>query len=113
MKFAFLTDDKSRAFCKRIVKGIELLYDIDPVNGCNLLNKKWRGYDWRAKSSGGTSELPELIYHETAREWAERLGNPCPYEEGPEFDQWKVREVEAKRRIEEYRRLGQHDWLYD
>jgi hypothetical protein len=112
MNYLFHTDDRSKAYCDRIVKAMELHYDSEPARACALLNKRWQGYDLRSKSSGGTSEFPELLYHETEREWAARLGNPCPYEEGPELDQWKARQIEAERRLNEYRKLGVHDWLY-
>lgn len=112
MIYLFQTDNTSREFCDNIVKAMELLYDIDPNIGCELLNRKWFGNDWRARSNGGTAELPELLYHETEREWAERIGNPCPYKEGIEFDQWKARQNEAEHRIEEYRKTGIHEWLY-
>lgn len=111
MIFDFLTDDESMSFCERIVKAMELLYDIDQAKGCELLNEKWRGYDWRDPSNGGTSKHQYLLYHETERDWAGRIGNPHPYTEGPKTDEWNARQTRAEQLIVEFREAGVHAWL--
>jgi hypothetical protein len=50
MKFTFQNDENSRLFCEKIVEAMELLYDIDPAKGCELLNDRWGGFDWRQNS---------------------------------------------------------------
>lgn len=105
MSFTFQTDDKARRYCERIVEALGLLYDIDPVAGRELLNGHWRGMDLRE----GRGQ-PVLLYHETEREWAERLGNATDYT--PAGDARRTAgEAEAERRVAEFRRLGRHGWL--
>jgi hypothetical protein len=111
MIFSFLTDDRSRQFCEKIVQAMELLYDIDPMTGCQLINQAWQGSDLRAKSNGGTCDFPELIFHEFPKYWAQRICNPNPCVLGPDNDRYEAREREARRRIEEYRNAGLHKWL--
>ena len=105
MDFAFVTDDKARRYCERIVEAMRLLYDIDPAEGRELLNGHWRGMDLREGR-----EQPCLLYHETEREWAERLGNATDYTPAGDARR-KAREAEAERRIAEFRKLGQYEWL--
>lgn len=106
MSFTFQTDDKASRYCERIVRAMELLYDIDPVAGWELLNGHLRGMDLREGH-----EQPCLLYHETEREWAERLGNASDYSPAGDARR-RAREAEAERRVAEFRRLGRHKWLY-
>jgi hypothetical protein len=111
MSFTFQTDDKSRAFCERILEAMNLLFDIDPSRGVELLNQYWRGKDWRDPSAGGGSAYAWLIYHESPAEWAERIGNPHPYEKGPALEAWESRRDEAERRLAELRKTRSYPWL--
>jgi hypothetical protein len=111
MKFTFQNDENSRLFCEKIVEAMELLYDIDPAKGCELLNDRWGGFDWRQNSE--KKDFTYLLFHETELSWAGRIGNPCP-DGGPESElvKWRARENEAERRIEAFFHVGQHDWLW-
>jgi hypothetical protein len=103
MEFGFHTDEESKLFCERIIEAMELLYDINQVDGIEVLNNHWGGLP-----------LAEvwILYHETEREWAERLGNTSDYSLAGEAKR-KSKQAEAERRIAEFRRAGQHEWLYD
>jgi hypothetical protein len=107
MEFAFQTDDGSLNYCERVLVAMQLLYDVDPKNGCQLLNEHWRGRDWR-----GSSEESVWLFHETEKEWAQRIGNPRPYTGGADEQSWQEREDEAYRRIESFFKDGKYDWLW-
>ena len=110
--FSFHTDDESRDYCEKIIKAMELLYDIDPVTGLEILNDFWFGFDWREGSE--TANHTYVLYHQTHREWADIIGNPCPAM-GTELElkQWRARQGEAERRIAAFRKAGQFEWLRD
>src|SRR5207245_1074023 len=76
MMFSFHTDNRSSLYCDRIIKAMDLLYDIPPVAGYELLNDFWRGFDWRENSE--TANHTFVLFHNTEREWADRIANPCP-----------------------------------
>jgi hypothetical protein len=108
MKFSFLTDDDSRLYCQQIIKAMELLFDIDPNKGYELLNGFWRGKDWRE-----SAPFTYLLYHERQGEWAERIGNPKPYGgTETELKEWKTRQEVAASRIRSFRENGQYKWLW-
>lgn len=111
MKFEFFTDDESQSFCERIVRAMDLLYDINEETSLMLLNKRWQNHDWRDPSKGGMDENYFLLYHEDERDWAARIGNPRPVTNDLAHDDWEIREEEAERRLSEIRDAGNHAWL--
>lgn len=111
MKFDFLTDNESQAFCEKIVRAMGILYDIKEESACDLLNKSWRHYDWRDPLKGGLDENYFLLYHESVHDWASRIGNPRPIVDDPARDDWRIREEDAERRLCEISESGNHDWL--
>jgi hypothetical protein len=103
--FSFQTDEISQDYCEKIIQAMELLYDIDPATGLDIVNAHWHGSDLREDAP-----FAYLFYHLTIRQWANRLGNPnTPTDNSA----WRARGEEAERRIAVFRRAGKFEWLRD
>lgn len=108
MTFSFRTDEESQRYCERIIEAMAVLYDIELESAREMLNEYWNGLDWSANGKHSY-----LLYHRTEREWADRIGNPCPYgEKKPEMNRWQARKDEADHRIAQLRNAKRIKWLW-
>lgn len=107
MEFAFPTDEWSLPYCERILKVMQLLYDIKSEEGYQLVNERWRGLDFRR-----TVDQSIWLFHYSEREWADTFGNPRPYTGEQDQLAWQSKMDEAERRIESFFENGEHTWLW-